>query len=92
MLLTYTQKLCISVNMTLLGIGKSVIQTDCHINRWFSVYAGQFGDFKNCRIKLSFYYMFSYNPILIGTVFGIHQFIQKARLLGQTEYVQFENR
>ena len=27
---------CISDKMTLLGIGKSVIQTDCHIKRWFS--------------------------------------------------------
>ena len=25
------------VNMTPLGIGKSVIQTECHINRWFLV-------------------------------------------------------
>ena len=84
MLLTYTQILCISVNMTPLGIGISVVQTDCHINRWFSVYAGQFGDFKNCRIKLSFYYMFSYNPTLIG--------VWNSPILGQTEYVQFENR
>ena len=32
----FIQVHCLSHNMTMPGINKSVIQTDCHINLWFS--------------------------------------------------------
>ena len=47
--------------MTPMGIGKSVIQTDCHINRSFLVQEGPFWN-KNCHIKRLSYYPVSYYP------------------------------
>ena len=54
--------------MTPLGIGKIVIQTDCHFNESFLVHEGPFWDKKNCHIKSNCHTIWCH--IILGAMYS----------------------